>query len=83
MASQILLWILTSLVGVVAFLLWHILMTMTKRLNSHSDRMNEIEGNYLTRFEKVNTSIHDTREAILVETAELKVLLAINGISSK
>jgi len=75
--------IISALLLLVCFFLKRILDTTEKRLNAHSERMSEIEDNYITRFEGMGTLINNSRIEVIKEVGEIKVALTAHIAASK
>ena len=56
---------------------------MEARLKDGEIRMNEIEKNYIARFEEVTASIHNTREVVLNAIGDLKETMLKNFVTKE
>ena len=81
MIGNIYIWILSGLVGVVNFLFWSRIKRIEKDIQGNKDKSENIEKNYILRFEELHTKLNDVEKNIIKEIFEMK-LLAVSGQKS-
>jgi len=74
MNGSIYIWLLSGVAGLVNFLFWGRIKRIEKDIQDNKDKNEDIEKNYLTRFEKIHSKLNEVEKNIIKEIYEMKLL---------
>ena len=79
----IILSIITGLISLVNFLFWARIKRIEKDIQDNKDKNENIEKNYISRFEEIHTKLNEVEKNIIKEIYDMKLLAVSNKRSDQ
>lgn len=74
MNESIYIWLLSGILGLVNFLFWSRIKRIEKDIQDNKDKNENIEKNYISRFEEIHTKLNEVEKNIIKEIYDMKLL---------